>query len=108
MPAPVPPLSTMGIGAAIERAGPVAAATNAHVRLTRGGAALLLDPTIDVPLSKTPVAAAARRRQSTAAGSAIDPTPRHAPSLGDVVGISQTFGHALCTDEGGRAPLCAA
>src|SRR4029077_10056949 len=45
MPAPVPPLPTMGI----ERAGAVAAATNAHAGppLTRGGAALLLDPAFD-------------------------------------------------------------
>jgi hypothetical protein len=32
MPAPVPPIPTMGIGAALERAGAVAAATIAHVR----------------------------------------------------------------------------
>src|SRR6187402_3172644 len=73
---------------------------------TSGGAALRIDPALNVPLSEAPVATAAHRGQGTAAGGAIDPAPRHAQVLGDIVGISQTFGHALCTDKGGRAPLC--
>jgi len=57
------------------------------------------------------VPSAAHRGQGTAAGGAIDPAPRHAQSLGDVVGISQAFGHTPYTDERGSAPLfpaCAA
>src|SRR5258708_20041090 len=73
--------------------------------LARGGAALLLDPALDVPLGEAPVATAAHRGQGPAAGGAIDPAPRHAQSLGDVVGISQAFGHTPYTDERGSAPL---
>src|SRR5260221_4025927 len=67
-------------------------------------AVLLVDPALDVPLSEARVATAAHRGQGAAAGGAINPAPRHAQSLGDVVGISETFGHAPYTDKRSRAP----
>ena len=90
MPAPVPPLSTMGIGAAIERAGAVAADYRS-CRPSCWRAAALRCSSIQrsMPvLNEASVATAAHRGQGTAAGGAIDPAPRDAQSLGDVVGIS--------------------
>jgi len=53
------------------------------------------------PSAKRPVADRSAPRQGAAAGGAIDPAPGNAQSLGDVVGISQAFGH---TPVHGRAP----
>jgi hypothetical protein len=72
------------------------------------GVALLLYPALDVPLSEASVAAATHGGESASPRGAVDPAPRHAQALGDIVRVSQAFGHIPYTDERGRVPLFAA